>query len=302
MGAWLIFQNNDGIKIMKETDNSAPRIPWWPDAKPIPFASSPDAAPLLSMCAPGSAPRPGAISSDNLNIDDSNWHFHDMHQLIYAFENALQVEVAGGKHLIPRQLAAWIPAGLPHRVILHHVRSGSVFFPKEMIANAGERIRTILVSPLMREMTKEAMRWHLSEPSTFLSERFFEAMGALCTEWIRKEADLFLPVSNDARVRRALEYTAAHYDAKLPEICQQAGMSERSLRRHLQQSTGMSWESYRQRARLLRAISLLSETNISVAEISAQCGFESPSAFAKAFRLVMNTSPSVYRAETKTTN
>jgi transcriptional regulator GlxA family with amidase domain len=53
----------------------------------------------------------------------------------------------------------------------------------------------------------------------------------------------------------------------------------------------MSWEAYRRRSRLLNAVALLSDTDTAVSEVAAMCGFESPSAFAKAFRLAMNESP-----------
>jgi transcriptional regulator GlxA family with amidase domain len=61
----------------------------------------------------------------------------------------------------------------------------------------------------------------------------------------------------------------------------------------------MTWEEYRSRSRLLQAISLLSETDDSVNEIAARCGFESQSAFAKVFRLAMRESPREYRSRAR---
>ena len=57
----------------------------------------------------------------------------------------------------------------------------------------------------------------------------------------------------------------------------------------------MTWEEYRHRSQLLQAISLLSETDQPISETAAQCGFESPSGFAKAFRLAMGEAPRDYR-------
>lgn len=57
----------------------------------------------------------------------------------------------------------------------------------------------------------------------------------------------------------------------------------------------MTWAVYRHRSRLLQTISLFSETDESIIEITAQWGFESPSAFAKAFRLTMGEAPRDYR-------
>jgi AraC-like DNA-binding protein len=226
---------------------------------------------------------------------DTGWHFHDMHQLLYAFEGAIEVESARGRHLIPRQLAAWIPAGALHRTTIQGERSGSVFFPAIMVSHAGEHIRTILVSTLMREMIREAMRWPIREAENPMAATFFAAMATLCSEWIAQETDLFLPASNDEQIKRALDYTTQQMTATLSDACQHAAMSERSLRRHLKDEIGMTWEDYRRRNRLLNAVSLLSETNKSIGEVAATCGFESPSAFAKAFRLALGETPRDYR-------
>jgi hypothetical protein len=114
-------------------------------------------ADLKSMHATGMKARPGAHCSDGMHVD-SGWHYHDMHQLLYAFEGGVEVESDRGRHFIPRQLAAWIPAGVPHRTSIHQVRSGSVFFPPSMLIDREQRVRTVLVSTLMRAMMKEAMR------------------------------------------------------------------------------------------------------------------------------------------------
>jgi AraC-like DNA-binding protein len=251
-------------------------------------------ADLKSMRAPGRKARPGAHCSDGMSVD-SGWHYHDMHQLLYAFEGAIEVESDRGRHLIPRQLAAWIPAGVPHCTSIHRVRSGSVFFPPRMLKDREQRVRTVVVSTLMREMVKEAMRWPLGEPDSPVRCAFFAAMATLCGEWIANEAGLFLPTTKDPRIKRALDYTAQHMQSELPAVCRHAGVSERTLRRHLKTGIGMTWEDYRRRSRLLHAVSLLSETGIPVGAVAAQCGFENPSAFAKAFRLAMNETPSDYR-------
>lgn len=266
---------------------------------PIEMGTAQDAR-LLAMYAPGERPHAGALSSDYLNVD-GHWHYHDTHQLMYAFEGALDVESGQGRHLVPRQLAAWIPAGVPHRISIRDIRSGSVFFTTDMVEDSAGRIRTIVVSTLMREMISEAMRWPLNAPESLLRTKFFAAMGGLCSEWIEHEADLFLPTSNDPRLKRVLNYTAANMDAKLPDVCLHAGMSERSLRRHLKQETGMTWEAYRHRSRLLQAISLLGESDTSITIIAAECGFESPSSFTKAFRLAMNETPRDYRNRVRKT-
>ncbi len=258
-----------------------------------------DRAHLLLMHALDTPARPCSVRADDLDFA-SHWHYHDMHQLMYAFEGAFEVEIEHGWHLVPHQLAAWIPAGVPHRIKHHRVRSASVFLRTDMVQDIPERIRTLIVTPLMREMIRETLRWPMNGPDSATRQSFFVAMGNLCGEWIKAETNLFMPNGEDPRLQRALGYTLEHMDAKLPDVCRHAGMSERSLRRHLKAETGWTWEACRQRSRLLRAIALLSETNVPIANIAGQCGFESPSAFAKSFRLTMRDTPREYRNRART--
>lgn len=237
---------------------------------------------------------PGTLPNRDSDLDGP-WHFHDMHQLICAFEGSMIVEVDGGRHLVPRQLAAWIPAGTRHRMSLRQAKFSSVFFPPAMVPGTGGRIRAVLVSPLMREMVRTAMRWPLRGGQSRLRDDFFAAMAGFCGEWITEEADLFLPSSNEGPLQRAMEYAAGHLDENIDAICKSAGMSERSLRRKLKQETGMTLNDFRSRHRLVRAISLLCETEMAIGEIAFECGYESPSAFARAFRATMRETPRDYR-------
>jgi AraC-like DNA-binding protein len=248
----------------------------------------------MPIGAPGKPLNAGSVFRDGIHVD-IQWHFHEMHKLLYAFEGATEVESGHGRNLVPRQLAAWIPAGVPHCTSIHGIRWVSVFFPPNMIEDSEHRVRTLTVSPLMREMMQEAMRWPIDSPETSVGKTFFEAMACLCGEWIAREANLFLPTSRDSRVKRALDYTNLHMNSNLADVCRHAGISVRSLRRHLKTETGMTWEEYRHRSRLLQAFSLLSETTQPISEIAARCGFESPSGFAKAFRTEMGEAPRDYR-------
>src|SRR5262245_40437088 len=111
------------------------------------------AAALKRMRAPGVRPRAGAHDSSAMLVD-TPWPQHDLHQVIYPFEGVFEVESAQARYLAPPQLAAFIPAGLPHRTRIQGKRSGSVFLPPAWLEAAGD-IRVLRASPLLREMVKE---------------------------------------------------------------------------------------------------------------------------------------------------
>jgi AraC-like DNA-binding protein len=244
---------------------------------------------------PARRPFAGAIPQDEYDLD-TPWHSHDMHQLQYAFSGMVEVEDEFGSYLLPRALAAWIPAGVRHRTKIHRVRSGSVFFQADLIPRAGDRIRIIQVSPLLREMVMGAMRWPLTAPLDKTGSRYFEAFASLCEEWIQQETPLRLPTLREPRLAAVATYTCANLvSCDVSTVCKVVGISERTLRRHFLAAIGMSWEDYRRRARLLKAAALLNEGRLSIGQIAAEVGFESQSAFARAFKELTGSSPGEFR-------
>ncbi|MET0363788.1 MAG: helix-turn-helix transcriptional regulator, partial [Sphingobium sp.] len=246
---------------------------------------------LSTLVDPATRPRAGALPQDEYDLD-TPWHFHDMHQLQYAFSGTVEVEDQFASYLLPRALAAWIPAGVSHRTRIHKVRSGSVLFSAEMIPEAGNRVRILRVSPLMREMILGAMRWPLAGTPDATGRAYFEALAHLCAEWIQEEAPFQLPLTGDERIQAAATYTRKNLrEADLATVCAAVGISERTLRRRFQNSLGMSWEDYRRRARLLKAAALLSEGRMPIGNIAAEVGFESQSAFSRAFKDLTGRTP-----------
>lgn len=291
---WARMQSADDSTLAPPASAPGMAEESWPQNGDRPPMGTLQDATFLRMWNP-QEPRAGSLPNNEAELDGP-WHYHDMHQLMCAFEGSFVIEVAGGRHLVPCQLAAWIPAGIRHRVSLRKATTSSIFFPTAMVADAGDRIRAVLVSPLMREMIRTAARWPLLGAEEPLRTRFFDAMAGFCSEWIEEEADLFLPTSDDGPLQKAMDHAARHLDENIAGICRFAGISERSLRRKLKQSTGMTLHEFRNRHRLVRAVALLGETESSIGEIAFECGYESPSAFSRAFRTTMRETPRDYRA------
>jgi AraC-like DNA-binding protein len=252
--------------------------------------------PLIQMLPAGSSLRAGALCSSGWSVD-SPWHRHDMHQLLYAFEGALVVEGRNGRYKIPRQFAAWIPAGAAHRTTIQKVASGSIYISPSLLPMSADTPRVIVAPLLMREMVMHAMRWPLDRSADdTTSVAYFECFARLCAEWIGDEVKMVLPVSDDRRIAAIMEFTRNHIaSVALSDVCRALGMSERSLRRQFTSNVGMSWEEYRQRLRIHLALHDLDTTNKPIGAIAASNGYENQAAFARAFRAIIGVSPTDYR-------
>jgi AraC-like DNA-binding protein len=91
-------------------------------------------------------------------------------------------------------------------------------------------------------------------------------------------------------------YTKEHLDAVTAAgVGRAVSVSERTLRRMFQDTLGFPWRTYLLHARMLRAMALLAAPGQSVQETSTAVGFESLSAFTRAFTQFCGETPSTYR-------
>jgi AraC-like DNA-binding protein len=228
----------------------------------------------------------------------TGWHSHDLHQIEYASQGVVEVETASAHYLLPPQQAAWIPAGLDHQTTINTtVRSVSVFFEPSLVSEAGERARILAVAPLVAAMMIYALRWPIGRTvSDPVADGFYRTLGHLVAETLEHETPLSLPASADPVVAAAMTYTREHLAAvTASEVSRVVGVSERTLRRQFHTQVGLSWRSYLIQARLLRAMALLAEPGPSVLQVATAIGFDSVSAFTRAFVLRCGETPSTYR-------
>lgn len=227
----------------------------------------------------------------------TGWHTHDLHQIEYAFQGVAEVETGTAHYLLPPQQAVWIPAGLAHRTTLRRVRSVSVFFHPDLVPGADDRARILAAAPVIREMIVYAVRWPISRPvSDPVADAFFEALAHLALDWLDHETPLCLPTSTDPAVAGVMAHTNAHLAAvSAREVGRAVGWSERTLRRRFFAATGMTWRQYLLVSRLLRSMALLSEPGPTVLDISTKVGFDSVSAFTRAFGRYTGETPTGYR-------
>jgi AraC-like DNA-binding protein len=262
-------------------------------AKKLPSAAS---SSLVDMRT-GGRPAAGSFTYEGDELI-TTWHTHDLHQIEYAVQGVVEVETAAAHFLLPPQQAAWVPVGVEHRsTIRTAVRSISVFFEPAMVPAPGDRVRILAVPGVLREMIVYSQRWPIGRSdSESMAESFFATLGQLVSEGLDRETPLSLPTSPDPVLRAAMDWTREHLTgATVGAVARTVGLSERSLRRRFQSAVGMTWRDYLLQARLLRAMALLAEPVPSVLEVATLVGFDSLSAFNRAFRARTGETPSGYR-------
>ena len=98
-----------------------------------------------------------------------------------------------------------------------------------------------------------------------------------------------------------MDYTNANLaDVTIADVCAAVGVSERSLRRQFGGATGMTWRQYLLQSRLMRAMALLTEPGRTVINVATAVGFDSVSAFTRAFGRLTSETPTAYRRRVTT--
>lgn len=237
--------------------------------------------------------------ADELAPFEPEPHAHAKHQILYVSAGILHLEVGPLQWVLPPQRAAFIRAGVEHAVSARGpVSLRTVYLAPRLTRGPGEACRVFPVGPLARELLLEAMRWGPDhDPRAALPRAFFRALTALCEEWTAAALPLRLPTARTPELRTAMQLTLEGLDTALTieTVARASGLSVRSLSRRFADETGTSWRSFLRAARMMRAMELLSIPGARVTEVGLEVGFESPSAFSRAFEQFAGETPRDFR-------
>jgi AraC-like DNA-binding protein len=230
---------------------------------------------------------------------DAGWQTFPGHYLLYASSGAFTLEVADRQWFLPPQRAAWVAADTSiHIHAKAPVTSSSILFAKGSIPPPDFDCRVFAVTPLAREMIMYAMRWGIDRnPEDKIADQFFAAVALVCTELAADPEQFWLPRVRSQELGSAVDYILEHLEGPLSVegVSQAIHVSERTLARHFVEEAHLPCGHFIQRVRMLRAMELLAERDVPIAEVAYSVGFASVSAFNAGFRRFTQETPSQYR-------
>lgn len=218
-------------------------------------------------------------------------HSHPWLQFSYARTGVLDVYTATGRFLAPPQRAVWIPAGVVHRVRCStHTQIRSLYIEAKALKRAVQHCEVVEVTPLLAELIHTFSDY----PEKYDEQGEQGRLVAVLLDQLSQaeNANSMLPLPTDKRLQplvRQLQQ-APELNRSLLAWAQQLGVSEKTISRIFRQQTGLSFRLWRQRLRLLSALSLL-EQHQPVTEVALACGYDSTSAFIHAFSLYFGCTP-----------
>lgn len=226
-------------------------------------------------------------------IRETTRHHHARGQLIGSKRGLLTVDAGNHRWVVPATHAVWIPPTVPHGLCSHGPYSGwSVYVAASACTELPDKPSVLSVTGLLREALTRAASWNeavLNASQERLVSVILDEIGSL------NQVDLSLPMPQDARLLKIAKALSDRPDdgRKMEEWAVWAGISARTLARRFNAETGFSFNEWRQRVRLLRALELLA-TGRSVKAIALDLGYDNVSAFIALFRRVFGTTPGRY--------
>jgi AraC-like DNA-binding protein len=222
-------------------------------------------------------------------------HDHPWGQLVYGRSGVMQVTAAGRSWLTPATRAIWLPAFQPHTIRMRGVVAMRTLYIAPSLAEALPGEAAVMeVAPLLRELILHILARGMLDPAVPEHARTAAVLIDLLAAAPREDLALPLPGQPNALALAERLQNDPGDRSDLGSLARAAGASLRTLQRIFPRETGLSLEAWRQKARMIHAVALLS-AGASVTVAALECGYETSSAFIAAFRRTFGTTPARYR-------
>ena len=241
-------------------------------------------------------PRPVApMAVDHPRDGETPWHHHRRAQLLYATEGVMTVATRRETWIVPPERAAWMPAGMEHRLAFSGgIRFRTLYIEADAVPAMPPRPMVIEVTPLLRELVQRAMALPLAYDERGADGR----MVAVLLDELQHVAEfpIGLPVPAKGPLAPICRGMLDHLGERttLQALAGRHHVSARTLERRFRKDTGLSFAEWSRRARLVHAITWIAEGR-SVTTVALDLGYESPSAFCAMFKRELGVSPTRFK-------
>jgi AraC-like DNA-binding protein len=221
-------------------------------------------------------------------------HYHPEDQLVYACRGVMSVQTRDGTWVVPPQRAVWIPAKIPHSIVMSGSVSMRTLYLRAQLARGLPRHCCVVnVSPLLKELVLHACHFPALTRRIRTQARLIDVIVDQLEAV--QSIPLQLPNPSDARAVRVAEILSKDpSDARpMEEICRRTGASKRTIERLFQLETHMTLGEWRRQLRLLRSMQLLAADE-KITHVALEAGYSTPSAFIAMFRKAFGTTPGRY--------
>lgn len=225
------------------------------------------------------------------------WQKHNFPDQQYAFP----LNYSEMSQLHDLLLGAEKEAALSMLCSLRHQLRPISFMDEIMIRQVFYNLRSVLLRVKMERyevlVSLDVPDWH----GELSNDRLFETLEGCCVTICDALAPLVKSrhTAFSVAVCRFIDNHLGDSALGARMVADYYGISEPTLQKVIRQEKGCSFFDYVEQGRYQLAVSLLTGTNVPISQVAAQCGFNSPNSFYKAFKRMSALPPAAVRQAAK---
>ncbi len=250
------------------------------------------------------------------------WHFHPEIELVYVNKGKGKRHIGNHISYFNNSQLVLIGSNLPHIGYLDRLTTNGsetlIQFLPEFLGKEFFKIPEMIAIDALFERAKKGIRFNIEIKQRIGAkiERLVDLEGAhRITSFIEILHDLATTDDYTLLNANGFAFESSHQDSNkieviykhindnfkdhisLDEVSELVSMTVPAFCRYFKKSTGKTFTKLVNEYRVVHATKLLAESNMSIAEISFECGFNNFSHFNKLFKEFTGKSASVYRSE-----
>lgn len=221
-------------------------------------------------------------------------HGHAWGEFVYAFKGIMEVNIANIDYITPPPYGIWLPPNLQHSGLNRtEVSHGTLYIHETLCEKLPKQAGIMLTTPLVSALLHQLK----DHPKDITDPAHMRLLYVLLDQLIDAELiSTYLPHSNHSGLKQILGYLHQNPSdhSSLQQLAQISNMTERTLARLSQKELGMSLNEWRQRLKVMKAMSMLNEGK-KIESIALDLGYANASAFINMFKRWMNLTPDQFR-------
>lgn len=220
---------------------------------------------------------------------------HDWGEFVFSFSGVIELTVGNRQYLTPPHYGLWLPPQAEHGA---STRSEAHYCVLDIAPGRCGRLPTdvctLAVGPISKAILSDLVARQVDYPRDDDDERLMQVLVDQMS--LAPRQNTYLPVSEDRALGQVL--AALHEqpgdNRSLEAWASVVHSTERTLSRRCQRDLGMSFVEWRQRLRLVRALSMLDD-GVAVQTVALELGYSTSSAFIAMFHRLMGATPDEFR-------
>lgn len=219
-------------------------------------------------------------------------HSHPWHQLIFPRKGALKTQVGEQHYFLPANRAMFIPANELHE---SWAITASEFIGIYMAPTLSDKFsqcsHVLSVSPLLHALIEETLTMDLQISEIELEQR--RVLQVLADQIaLQPQIALNITIPSDKRIQGLAQKLLSEpsSDIRLSEVGKTIGASEKTITRLFKQQTGLSFQQWKKRAKLIVSLAEL-EKSQPIHVVALNLGYSSSASYIHSFKKEFGITP-----------